>query len=426
MKKTIFLFSLMIVAIGFLVSCGGDDPAPEAELTSFTVTSPVSGIGIIDNTARTITVNVPFGTDLTNVVATVVITDGATITPDPSAGVDLSSLSVDFTVINGGTSTTYTLNVIVGENPLRIVLLGDAATINDLNGEERAAYEWAIDTYNDPVVQYMTWDEVATADLTTTKAIWIHHHLDGPPAGVDPNTNRDYGAMFPSSALSSATTSALTTYYQNGGDFLLTGMAHMYLEVLGRLDAKWGANQFWGGEGLAENGDNWGFAYQGGFFEDGQFPSDNNDYYLFNDLQTSTVSFEGVDYPAVFLVDGGFKYDDQFVWLFHLMFNPNEPSYNGEITIEYPGDDPNATKAEWENQTSAKVRGTFEWDPAAGGVELGTIVEFEPTGDWSGTSMVIASAAYEWYAPNGPDVDPNAFIGNVQKITQNAIDRFLE
>jgi hypothetical protein len=68
--------------------------------------------------------------------------------------------------------------------------------------------------------------------------------------------------------------------------------------------------------------------------------------------------------------------------------------------------------------TGSVVRGSFEWDPAANGVELGTIIEFKPKGDYQGTAIVISCGAYEWYQS---DNRTNTFHSNIETITSNAI-----
>ena len=89
--KKLFLGGLaMVFASCFMVSCDNTpDPILETAITSFRFTQPVDGLGIINESAKTIEVNVPFGTDLSNVVGTVSLSEGATISPDISAGVDI-------------------------------------------------------------------------------------------------------------------------------------------------------------------------------------------------------------------------------------------------------------------------------------------------------------------------------------------------
>ena len=79
---------------------------------------------------------------------------------------------------------------------------------------------------------------------------------------------------------------------------------------------------------------------------------------------------------------------------------------------------PNARKVKFEELAGAVVRASFEWDPAANGVELGTIIEFKTKGEYAGQAITISLGAYEWDQPDGRT---NAFANNIKTITKNAL-----
>ncbi|MDA3853171.1 MAG: DUF4960 domain-containing protein [Bacteroidales bacterium] len=421
--KSLISWLLILSTLIAFTSCG-EDEIPETNITSFSFTSPVSGFGIIDATTQTIGVNVPYGTDLSNITGTVTATSGATVTPDITAGVDFSTLSVNFTVANGSESAAYTVNVVIGENPLKIALIGNGS-FESLDAEVKDAYQWAIDTYKDPVVQYFSWAEVADADLSTCNVVWVHHTLFPAPS-LDPGPAVSNAAkIFPADAVSSATTTKLAAYAKSGGNLLLSSLATSYVVEIGRVDRKWGPTNYGTpGDEFFANPDNWGISYQPGHFAEagstGDYPSDNLDYYIFSGLTTTDVTFENVTYPALFLSDGGNKKDRSHIWDFNRYFNPSDDWYVAEAGTIYPENDPlNARKSYYETQTGSKVRASFEWDPAAGGIELGALVEFEPKGDYTGTTICLGVGAYEWHIMGDDD---NIWSVNVIGITKNILD----
>jgi len=87
-KQKIHLLYILIVLISslILVSCGDDTNNPtkssDKKIISFRFEQlETTAIGIIDETTKTVTVNVPVNTDITNIIPTIVISNGATINP---------------------------------------------------------------------------------------------------------------------------------------------------------------------------------------------------------------------------------------------------------------------------------------------------------------------------------------------------------
>ena len=83
---------------------------PAKAITAFAITSPVDAVGIIDETAKTITVHVPYWIDVTAMTATATHT-GASISPNPETAPSYAA-PVDYTVTaEDGTTKSYTVRV---------------------------------------------------------------------------------------------------------------------------------------------------------------------------------------------------------------------------------------------------------------------------------------------------------------------------
>jgi hypothetical protein len=390
MKKNMLfgLFMSLLLVVGFS-SCKKDSD-PDALITLFSFKTPVVAIGVIDANAKTIIVNVPYGTALNNVTVDVAATSGATITPDPASSIDFSGLSVNFTVKNGGTTTQYTVNVIVGENPLKLILIGEPATINDITNKEiKTAYQWALTNYGEKA-KYIPFSALTSEDTQAAKVIWWHQ--DSSPRSM------------PAAATAAGVKTLITDFYKAGGNLLLTTHASAYLVELGRLTADYMPTG--GGDGPTANAnpDNWGIS-----FENDSYDAGNADHALFQGLTYTNVTFEGLTYRSVMMIDGGLKRDHGYFW-----------DFNQIQAIKDLVPDPaaaNARKNKFQEVTGSVVRGSFEWDPAANGVEIGTIIEFKPKGAYTGTAIVISCGAYEWYQS---DDRTNTFHGNIEGITANA------
>jgi len=390
MKKilSLGLFVSLLLMLG-ISSCKKEDP--EALITMFNFSSPVTAIGVIDATTNTITVNVPYGTDLTSVIATVTATEGATITPNPASAIDYSSLSVNLAVKNGSTTTEYTVNVVIGENPLKLILIGVPATVNDIdNPEIKTAYQWALTNYGQKA-KYISFSNLTSEDTKSAKVIWWHQ--DSSPRTM------------PAAATASGVKTLITDFYKAGGNLLLTTHASAYLVELGRLTSDYMPTG--GGDGATANAnpDNWGLS-----FENDSYDAGNASHPLFAGLTYTDVTFEGLTYRSVMLIDGGLKRDHAYFWDF------NQIQAIKDLVPDPAA--PNARKNKFQEVTGSVVRGSFEWDPAANGVEIGTVVEFKPKAAYQGTAIVISVGGYEWYQS---DNRTNTFHSNIEGITANAL-----
>lgn len=420
------IFCLMVV--GLWTGCDDNDEPSEqpTNITLFRITAPFDAVGAIDVASLTITVQYPFGEDVSAIMGTVTLPMGATISPDPSVtAIDFSNGPVDFTVTNGPSMTTYTVILEEGPNPLRIALVGEAADMASLDPEIRVAYQWAMDTYRDQAA-YIPFSQLTANSISTARAIWFHYTTF--PRKEDQNDNDmaffphlfdadgngpDHFEAFevlPASAINAA--SVVEQFVKGGGNLLLTGLTGSYVAEIGRIAPMFGPTNYdTGGEESIDNPDTWGVSFINGIFNDDDYPATNETYFLYAGLDRTSYTFEGVTYDGIGLSTGGTKKNRGHIWDFNRFF-PDLPS---------GADDPNAKKTEFEMQTNSVVRSSFEWDPAANGIELGAIVEFPATGDYQGDVLVIGLGAYEWDL-----LDGRPRPSTVDGMTKNAIDQYIQ
>jgi uncharacterized repeat protein (TIGR02543 family) len=92
---------------------------PAKSITAFNFTTPAV-TGVIDNTAHTITVNVPYGTDITSLIPTITHT-GASVSPESGVLHNFTN-AVTYTVTAAdGTTQDYTVTVNVAANPAKSI-----------------------------------------------------------------------------------------------------------------------------------------------------------------------------------------------------------------------------------------------------------------------------------------------------------------
>jgi hypothetical protein len=78
--------------------------------------------GKIDDAAKTVTLYLPAGTDVTTLVPIMEYTDGATITPADGSAVDFTN-PVQYKLNYAGSEFVYTVTVILGEEPLPAIVI---------------------------------------------------------------------------------------------------------------------------------------------------------------------------------------------------------------------------------------------------------------------------------------------------------------
>lgn len=200
--------------------------------------------------------------------------------------------------------------------------------------------------------------DVATLDVNATPAVWVIIDRDGLAAG---EANLPVSADFKT---------ALEAYAKRGGNIMLTGHATQLVKSIGRCTYAPGI--FGSGAGT-ENPDVWGVQAVIGNVE-GQI-YDHRDHDIYKDL----VDNNKYGHPTFALIASGFKKDHNCMWDLNSYSLPQTP---------------NVVKA-FEEATHSVVLGTWQHvvDYCCAG-----IVEFLPSGDYSGTVLAIGLAAYDWQA----------------------------
>ena len=129
----IFLMPFFI----FILACGGDDEpkSKEAKISKFQFTTDGSKPATIKGT--NITYTFPYGANVTNLKASITISDKATISPKPEEARSYTK-PVKFTVIaEDGTTQEYTVTVSVAKNPeaqiKTFTLNGKKVTVDQTN-----------------------------------------------------------------------------------------------------------------------------------------------------------------------------------------------------------------------------------------------------------------------------------------------------
>jgi len=348
----------------------------EAKMLSFKINN--SFFGVINSRNKTITVYVPTYLDVTRLTATYTITDGASATPENNALLDFTN-PVTFTVNNRTATSDYVVTVEPTDMKLT-AFIGTAASVDAIESpEEKAAAQWMLQ--NISASEYISFSDVANGTIQLGKytAIWWHWHVDGYNDAVGLPT--------------AATTSVelFKSYYNGGGNLLLTRYALRYLEAVEITLDKRGPNNCWGGSESTPEiaGSPWGISFKG-----------KTDHPLFAGLQTAT----GKDYIA-YMFDAGYG-----------VTNSTAQWYCGADWGGYP------THQDWENTTGGIVLACSDGDAER---DNGPIVmaEFPKRGS-TGKVIAIGSGSYDWYG-SGVTTEGN-YRSNLTRMTQNAIEYLSE
>ncbi|GHT73587.1 hypothetical protein FACS1894124_2190 [Spirochaetia bacterium] len=155
-------------------------PRTGKAITNFHISAPVTAAGIINeaDTDKTIAVSLPYGTAVTEMTATVVISAGAAIDPDPTMARSYSS-PVKYTVTaeDGGTAE-YTVTVVIAA--------ADEKRIDQFKIEEPAVTGTITEGAISVTVPYNT-------DVTAMKA---EAAFAGKSIAPDPELEHDYSSPF--------------------------------------------------------------------------------------------------------------------------------------------------------------------------------------------------------------------------------------
>lgn len=351
--------------------------ADEARIDQFVLNDIYTGT--IDQQNKTITVYVPASVDVTNLTPSIQSAVNDTIFPASGSAQDFTN-PVKYEVNNRTAKCTYTVTVYSISKP-KALFVGSAATMNDLDGEEKAACQWML--ANVPNSLYASFADLraGTIDLSDCKVIWWHYHVNG---GVD---GHDIFASKATDALNAK--NELRKFYEKGGSFFLTRYATNLPSFIGVTgDDEWTTpNNCWGGdESSAElcNGP-WTFR-----IFDGQ-----DSHPLWQNL------IKGDNANEVYCTDKGYHITNSTAQ-YHI--GSDWGGYN----------DYNV----WTNRTKAKVLGV-------GGD--GAIVAWEyPAQAGKGGIICIGSGCYDWYSYTYEAGYTENYHRNIATITQNAFNYLMK
>lgn len=333
------------------------------EFLSFTVNGSYEGS--IDNSARTITVFVPMGTDVTALPVTFTATEGATVTPASGSVVDFTE-PVKFVAELRTARVEYTVSVIpddMSQEPKAFV--ANKPSADQLTDEAAAAWRWMVE--NVPNSTYVAIQDIidGKVKLDDFKMVWCHlDFTDWPSQMWD---SRDQ----------------FNSYWLRGGSILASRDGARYINDVWRIARdQQSPNNMFGGDSYSTLADDLGFTITG-----------HEDHPLFANLQADANG------RVLLLAAGCSNTNRNLVW--HVDWDPY-------LTMEG-----------WQERTGASALASADSYDA----NVVTIAEFLPyealKGFTTGRVITIGTPAYEWYDKNGAN---NPYRENIVTLTKNAIN----
>ncbi|MCX2430753.1 DUF4960 domain-containing protein [Pedobacter sp. GR22-10] len=447
--KAFFAFVMALTILGCKKDKNNDFKLDsQVQLMSYSI----NGIAAtIDQKTGAISVNVPFGTDISNLMPKLEMPDGATSSMNFTKPINFTGI-VDFRVVNGNLFKDYSTTVKITP-PLKSVSVGSLkASINHDNrtatlilpdGTDLAGIKPVIESEADVVVsplsgtaqnfnQPVTYTFTKGNFTTSYQVTFISNSVSeyaflGTASSRSAITNPDektasdwffstyptadyisFGALetgkrfsnykviwwhfdsaqdLPTQAISTSSLTALKAYRNGGGSLLLTSFAGKYVEALGVVPAGKGPNNVFGD------------FLPNGFIENG------SDWGISFKGKESHPLFQGLETyetgKANLLQKGTFRLNHTAWWFL--------PEWGGYMN-----------GAGWRQQTGGINLASEAWDDNLDG-RVG-IAEWPQT-NGPGNVVVITFGAYDWYSePQNGAPTSNRFITNIRRLTKNAID----
>lgn len=324
----------------------------------------------INHENKNITLILPDGTNVSALSPEIALQSGATVSPAPGVAQNFTQ-PINYTVTAGGSTVTYSVNVI-SNSVSEYAFLGTSASRAAItNPDEKVAADWFFATY--PTADYVSFQSIATGKkLSNYKVMWWHF---------------DSAQDLPAAATSSVVVNALKAYRAGGGSLLLTTFATKYVETLGIVPAGRGPNNVFGDfppNGFVETGSDWAISFKG-----------KESHPIFQGLETYEPG------KAYLLEKGTFRLNHTAWWYIN--------DWGGY-----------GTAAVWSNQTGGINLASEGWDNDLNG--RAGIAEW-PSVSNSGKVIIVAFGAYDWYSePLNGGSTTNRYLSNIKKITKNAID----
>lgn len=407
-----FIASLLITT----ASCSKEEPIlpGDASIISFMI-DDVSGV--INETDKTITVELAAGMDLTMLEPVIVISAGASITPASGLAVDFSN-PVVYTVTDTSGTVINTYSVTVSSAALRkMAFIGQAAentdaawaacagTDYDLKDDQTAA-SWFMGNMASSTseVAYLSFEQVAGgADLSQYHAIWIQ--FDGGTWGgvvaSFPNNGEGKSCLLNSNGVQWDVTcddlnqnfiNAVKSYYENGGNILFGNYAGAMVDEIGVVSSPdLAPNNSWGGPTV--DGGATASAWMVRWAGDQNSP-------MFEGIILGTD--DNIPAPAFVLIEAGGEKKNRSNQ-YNLNFGPWAP--NGDS-------DPLADRrASFESMTGAQIL------VENGGKNEPQMVMWNTTGN-KGTVVAMLGGTFDWYI--GETMTPTD--RNLKTLTKNTLN----
>ncbi len=150
MKRLIkyHIFFLMLLTLGFLISCGEDEPeepllSKRTDITSFVFDELSPSIsGNINTDDHTVTATVPFGTDVTSLSPTIEVSEKAEIAPASGVARDFTNPVTYIVTAEDGTTQEWTVTVNIADEELQPQLLLSEEPIWKFLASESSLPSW--------------------------------------------------------------------------------------------------------------------------------------------------------------------------------------------------------------------------------------------------------------------------------------------
>ena len=282
----------------------------------------------------------------------------------------------------------------------KIAMVGSYASYEELlsagDDDEIAAAQW----FNNYEGTYISTAEIAdgTADLSQYKALWIA--IDR--VTTDINTFRSECLGGEKGFLNETVKSAITNFYKNGGNLLLTNHACILLKDFGRIDRDPENVTFAKG---VDNQDVIDVNVVLGTWADAPQTYDHSGDPLYEGITMETAQRpNGKEYKIFHMTGPGWKEDHNCFWHF-------DDAYDGPAT---GNGDPNHYK---ELYNLWQVTPLGMW-PHIEDYYGGAIARWDANDTYKGKCITIGIACYEWNQNN----TKNPYQGNIERLTYNALN----
>ena len=277
-----------------------------------------------------------------------------------------------------------------------------STALTSADDDEIAAIEWFKDRGGKVIGTGELYNSLTgdnTINLNQYKALWIH--IDRETTDINTFLNNCTGGA--TGFRSEAVLSALTNYYKNGGNLLLTSHASILLKDLGRMDRYPEVIGF--GEGFT-NQDTFFANVVYGTWNAESIAVDNSGDPLFTGIEMQSAyrpeADGGREYKVFPLIGPGWKEDHNCFWHFDYSAGNDDPEKFKKLYADY------------------QVTPLAIW-PHISDYYGGAIARWDANTTYKGRCITIGFAAYEW----SQNLTNNIYQGNIELLTFNALNELV-